>query len=106
VASTGTAKLSVFTENDVIAMRKKARMPFAAPSPKEPRRAAGTPRHAPHLSRAARITRNRRGARERCAPHVFFLYMYVLRNSRGGGNGQGVRGGGNGNAVANHFGGH
>ena len=28
------------------------------------------------------------------------------RNSRGGGNGQGVRGGGNGNAVANHFGGH
>jgi hypothetical protein len=28
----------------------------AAPSPKEPRRAAGTPRHAPHLLRAARIT--------------------------------------------------
>jgi len=31
---------------------------------------------------------------------------YKQRNSRGGGNGQGVRGGGNGNAVANHFGGH
>jgi hypothetical protein len=29
VASTGTAKLSVFTENDVIAMRKKARMMMA-----------------------------------------------------------------------------
>ena len=35
--------------------------------PEEPRRAAGTPRHAPHLSRAARTTGNRRGARERCS---------------------------------------
>ena len=33
--------------------------------PEEPRRAAGTPRRAPHLSRAARTTGNRRGARER-----------------------------------------
>jgi hypothetical protein len=30
----------------------------AAPSPKEPRRATGTPRHAPRFLRAARTTRN------------------------------------------------
>jgi hypothetical protein len=35
----------------------------AAPSPEEPRRVAGTPRHTPHLSRAARTTRKRRGTR-------------------------------------------
>jgi hypothetical protein len=34
-----------------------------APTPEQPRRAAGTLRGAPHLSRAARTTRNRRGAR-------------------------------------------
>jgi len=42
----------------------------AAPTLEQPCQAAGTRRHAPHLSPAARITRNRSGACETCAPFV------------------------------------
>ena len=49
------------------------RLPRPAPSRadpprKQPRRAAGTPRRAPYLSRDVRTTRNRRVARAACGP--------------------------------------
>ena len=38
----------------------------AAPIPEQPQRVEGTPKHAPHLSTAARTTRIRGGACEKC----------------------------------------